>query len=442
MTSLSHKERPVERQGESVSEARSKLELSSDSVKLVHFEPVSKKKSPPIGCYGQQISQASLSGGQAGGATIEPDPPPLCDSKRELVQQWLKRPARRQVLDTEVESISHFEGQNEYNIWYGRHLTDRYNRPSHLDRDAALYRCDPELDAGYTAADTHPGSSEAYFCAFFAKGCCTKGSECRYKHRIPTLEDECTLEWSRDIFGRERHRDHRDDMSGAGSFNHECRTLFVGGLQIDPTEEDGIQSLERFLWDTFGAWGDVESVRVIPKKLIGFVTFAYRVQAEFAKVAMADQNFGKHGSLLSVKWAHQDGNLKRKNESEELSKRLKMVRPGQPSLSNQTQQSEEETVRQTLKSYCSAWQAYWAAVCERDKLACDTPLNQQHDSLPHVSMHGGPQDSYGASVSPRLREESSIRDEETQRLLNALSRVEGLSTTDFLEAGVVRSSNS
>lgn len=438
MTSLSRKERLVKHQEEIALETRSTLRLSSDFVNLVHSEPASGKKLPSVGCYAPQINQASLSGGQLREAIIVTDPPPLCDSKRELVQQWLKRPARRQVLDTEIESISHCEGQNEYNIWYGRHLTDRYNRPSHLDRDAALYRCDPNLDAGYTAADTHPGSSEAYFCAFFAKGCCTKGSECRYKHRIPTLEDECTLEWSRDIFGRERHRDHRDDMSGAGSFNHECRTLFVGGLQIDPAEEDGIQSLEKFLWETFGAWGDIESVRVIPKKLIGFVTFAYRVQAEFAKVAMADQNFGKHGSLLSVKWAHQDGNAKRKSESEELSQKLKTVRPGEPILSNQTQRSEEETVRQTLESYCSAWQAYWAAVREGDKPTCSIPLDQQHVSLPRVDMLKGPQDLYNCGAS----EGNAAGDEETQRLLSALSRVEGLSTADFLEAGVVRSCNS
>ncbi|KAL8431387.1 hypothetical protein Efla_001742 [Eimeria flavescens] len=316
--------------------------------------------------------------GQASNDISEANPPPLCDSKRELVQQWLRRPARRQVLESEVQNFSHSEGQNEYNIWYGRHLTDRHNRPSHLDREAAPYRCNPELDAGYTAADTQPGNAEAYFCAFFAKGCCTKGSECRYKHRIPTLEDESTLEWSRDIFGRERHRDHRDDMGGAGSFNHECRTLFVGGLQIDPLEEDGLRSLEKFLWEAFGAWGDVQEVRVIPKKLIGFVTFAYRVQAEFAKVAMADQNFGKHGSLLSVKWAHQDGNAKRKNAGDEQqSKKPKVGAGDEPAAPQKPQEQREEAlVRQTLESYCSAWQSYWAS--------CVGEKDMQEKALPHA----------------------------------------------------------
>ncbi|KAL8454564.1 hypothetical protein Emed_000285 [Eimeria media] len=403
--------------------------------------------------YAQQVAtwcEQSESGPSKGDESL----PAFCDSKRELVQRWLKRPARRQVLESEMQNYSHSEGQNEYNIWYGRHLTDRHNRASHLDRESAPYRCDPELDSGYTAADTQPGNSEAYFCAFFAKGCCTKGSECRYKHRVPTLEDEATLEWSRDIFGRERHRDHRDDMGGAGSFNHECKTLFVGGLQVDPLEEDGIRGLEKFLWEAFGAWGDVQAVRVIPKKLIGFVTYAYRVQAEFAKVAMADQNVGKYGSLLSVKWAHQDGNAKRKNSGEEeQSKKPRVEEAAAPQ--KPTEQREEDLVRQTLESYCSAWQAYWAScVREGAPTAHDKTLQPNHQPSVSVTSYssrnsneGEARDngvSYGFTASAQrepTEETNPHEDADTQRLQSILSRIDGLSTSDFLKAGVLESSN-
>ncbi|KAL8435658.1 hypothetical protein ACSSS7_002319 [Eimeria intestinalis] len=422
-------------------------------------EPTSQSLLPYVNfCahYAQQVAtwcEQSESGFFKGGE----NPPALRDSKRELVQRWLKRPARRQVLESEVQNFSHSEGQNEYNIWYGRHLTDRHNRPSHLDREAAPYRCDPEVDSGYTAADTQPGTAEAYFCAFFAKGCCTKGSECRYKHRVPTLEDESTLEWSRDIFGRERHRDHRDDMGGAGSFNHECRTLFVGGLQVDPMEEDGIRGLEKFLWEAFGAWGDVQAVRVIPKKLIGFVTYAYRVQAEFAKVAMADQNVGKYGSLLSVKWAHQDGNAKRKNASEEEpSKKPKVGGTEEAAaLQKPAEQRDEDLVRQTLESYCSAWQAYWAScVGEGGPAAHDKTLKPSHDPSTSVTSFSSRNSNEGeAQESGALHgrtapaqqwptEGSNPReDEDTQRLQSILSRIDGLSTSDFLKGGVLESSN-
>lgn len=429
------------------------VEPSSSCTSVPPLQPSCQSLLPYVNSCAQYAQQVAIwcGKGQPNANESEDTPTPLCNSKRELVQRWLTRPARRQALASEAQEFSHCEGQNEYNIWYGRHLTDRYSRPSHTDRDAAPYRCDPELDAGYTAADTQPGNSEAYFCAFFAKGCCTKGSECRYKHRIPTLEDECTLEWSRDIFGRERHRDHRDDMGGAGSFNHECRTLFVGGLQIDPLEEDGIQNLEKFLWESFGAWGDVQAVRVIPKKLIGFVTFAYRVQAEFAKVAMADQNFGKHGSLLSVKWAHQDGNAKRKNTNEEQSKKLKLEGIKGAAPQKQPEQKEEDVVRQTLNSYCSAWQAYWAALCMEGKPDNDGPLNQQH-AMPladwstysqSLGMLVGQENSCGfgdAGVQFQSKEDNA-ENPDAQRLLNVLNRVEGLSTADFLKAGVMESSN-
>ncbi|KAL8272699.1 hypothetical protein Esti_003403 [Eimeria stiedai] len=416
-------------------------------------EPPSQSLLPYVNFCAQYAQQVATwcEQSESGLSRGDDNPPALCDSKRELVQRWLKRPARRQVLESEVQNFSHSEGQNEYNIWYGRHLTDRHNRASHLDREAAPYRCDPELDSGYTAADTQPGNSEAYFCAFFAKGCCTKGSECRYKHRVPTLEDESTLEWSRDIFGRERHRDHRDDMGGAGSFNHECKTLFVGGLQVDPLEGDGIRGLEKFLWEAFGAWGDVQAVRVIPKKLIGFVTFAYRVQAEFAKVAMADQNVGKYGSLLSVKWAHQDGNAKRKNASEEEQSKKPRVWGAEKAaaLQKPTEQREEDLVRHTLESYCSAWQAYWAScVGEGAPAAHDKMLQPSHDpsaSVTSFSSRNSNQEEAresGASAQQWMTEETNPReDADSQRLQSILSRIDGLSTTDFLKAGVLESSN-
>lgn len=422
--------------------------LPSRTARL-QIEPICRGATEYVDCCPQFAEQAARWHGQGKAMCIEPENNllPLRDSKRELVQQWLTRPARCQALASDIENISHWEGHNEYNIWYGRHLTDRYNRPSHLDREAAVYRCDPELDAGYTAADTQPGNSEAYFCAFFAKGCCTKGSVCRYKHRVPTLQDECSLEWSRDVFGRERHRDHRDDMGGAGSFNHECKTLFVGGLQVDPLEEDGIQGLEKFLWETFGVWGDVQNVRVIPKKLIGFVTFAYRVQAEFAKVAMADQNFGKHGPLLSVKWAHQDGNASRNNANGEQNKKQKIGGIDAPPQRRQTELRDDDVVLQALGSYCSAWQAYWAALCEADKPTHGSPLNQQHERVapsaqlpsfpPQCTTLGWEHNSpgFGDAVSPWPNEEGNIGCDNAQRLLSVLNRVEGLSTSDFLKAG-------
>lgn len=46
----------------------------------------------------------------------------------------------------------------------------------------------------------------------FARGCCSEGANCRFYHRVPNM-DECKLiENSKDIFGRMRFANHREDM--------------------------------------------------------------------------------------------------------------------------------------------------------------------------------------------------------------------------------------
>lgn len=40
-------------------------------------------------------------------------------------------------------------------------------------------------------------------------------------------------------------------MGGVGTFDKECRTLYVGGLGCRTT-------LEKLLWTEFGEWGEIE----------------------------------------------------------------------------------------------------------------------------------------------------------------------------------------
>ena len=40
-------------------------------------------------------------------------------------------------------------------------------------------------------------------------------------------------------------------MGGVGTFDKECRTLYVGGLGCRAT-------LEKLLWTEFGEWGEIE----------------------------------------------------------------------------------------------------------------------------------------------------------------------------------------
>ncbi|CDJ41311.1 Genomic scaffold old, msy_sf_16, related [Eimeria tenella] len=361
--------------------------------------------------YGRRVALWARS--ECGGGS--PEAPAEVDSKRELVQQWLQRPARRQAAAAEAERACHVEGQNEYNI--------------------------------------------------------CKGAACRFKHRLPTRADEGELEWSRDVFGRERHREHREDMGGVGSFAAECRTLFVGGLRLPAGASAGLRELEEFLWGAFAVWGDLESLRVVPKKLIAFVTFAYRVQAEFAKVAMADQPCGPFAPLLTVKWAHQEapkrGPLFQDPPRNPKPRRELGAPPPRP---------HERLAAQALHSYCAAWQNYWAAaahvqvqhhpqqhqhhhqhqhqqqqqvlhqdVLRQDALHQDAlhqdalhqdALQQQHEVRKRQRQLQGREASEGEAPEAQWpQEDPETANANVERLMNVLSRVEGLSTADFLSAG-------
>jgi hypothetical protein len=40
----------------------------------------------------------------------------------------------------------------------------------------------------------------------------------------------------RDVFGRQRHADMKSDLTGIGSFNDECKTLFFSGIPLPKHE--------------------------------------------------------------------------------------------------------------------------------------------------------------------------------------------------------------
>ena len=54
-----------------------------------------------------------------------------------------------------------------------------------------------------------------------------------------------------DVFGRDRHRTHKENMGGVGTFDKDCTTLYVGGLGRH-------KNLEELLWTEFGEWGEIE----------------------------------------------------------------------------------------------------------------------------------------------------------------------------------------
>lgn len=204
--------------------------------------------------------------------------------------------ARVQCKELSNVKFQRMEGQYEYNIWYNRYSSD-----FHEKRYKASTRCDSKRDAGLTRADL-VNPDNAYICIFFAKGSCAHGRRCQFLHRVPTDADNAKLDSLHDCFGRERHATDRDDMGGIGSFTRDCRTLFVGSLQIS-----NIRRLEESLLKHFGEWGEIEQLVVKPKYGCAFVRYKNRANAEFAKIAMSEQSLDQD-EQLNIRWAHDDPN--------------------------------------------------------------------------------------------------------------------------------------
>ncbi|KAH8738795.1 cell cycle control cwc2-related protein [Cryptosporidium ryanae] len=227
----------------------------------------------------------------------------------------LKRPARVQSDGSLQSNLAYKEGGEHYNIWYGKYQYD-YDKRGKI---ASKTKCNPEKDVGWTKADQDQSGASTYFCLYFAKGCCVNGSKCKYYHRIPTKEDDSAISPMYDVFGRERHAQHKDDMTGTGSFNKECKTIFLGDLYINRSKSNYLESLNKVIKKEFSVWGPIENIRIIPSKNIAFVRFKYRASAEFAKAAMENQVlFKEQNEPISVRWAYDDPNP---NSVEESKKR-------------------------------------------------------------------------------------------------------------------------
>jgi hypothetical protein len=139
-------------------------------------------------------------------------------------------------------------------------------------------------------------------CLNFARGNCIRGHKCHWKHQVPTEDDELRVSMLKDVFGRGRHGTDKEEMDGTGNFNKNNRTIYLGGV----VSKEDVRETERTVREDFQQFGELEYVRVIPSKAIGFVRFKLRVAAEFAREAMNGQTT-PYG-MISCKWAHVDPN--------------------------------------------------------------------------------------------------------------------------------------
>ncbi|CAG8259691.1 unnamed protein product [Penicillium nalgiovense] len=223
--------------------------------------------------------------------------------KKTKIIRRKKRPARIQVDASTIKAEPAQQPGLDYNIWYNKSgdNDDKYGLSQ-----PAPGRCNIARDSGYTRADRIPGS---FFCIHFARGVCVKGQDCEYLHRLPTIHD--MFNPNMDCFGRDKHSDYKEDMSGVGSFTRQNRTIYVGRITVT-------DDIEEVCSRHFAEWGQIERTRVLTGRGVAFVTYSSESNAQFALVAMANQSLD-HEEILNVRWATVDPNpMAQKREARRL----------------------------------------------------------------------------------------------------------------------------
>lgn len=234
------------------------------------------------------------------------------------------KPARVQVEENELPEQQ--KGLN-FNIWYLN------SGGSAKTTEKAQFRVNTKKDSGSTKSESGP------ICLFFARGYCTKGSKCKYLHRLPQKGDYFPP--TKDCFGRDRTNNYRDDMMGVASFTYNS-TLYVGGFNLS----DNIQTI---LTKHFGEFGKIDKIKLLKNLNCGFVSYSSEYEAQFAMEAMQGQSLDG-SEILRVRWASEDPNPeaqrenKRKLEERTMEVVKKLLKTDSPALEPGEAEIEIEAV--------------------------------------------------------------------------------------------------
>jgi len=119
-------------------------------------------------------------------------------------------------------------------------------------------------------------------CTFFARGACTRGDMCPYRHEIPEKNELSRQNIQDRYFGMNdpvankilKKATTREQRSLPPPEDTTITTLWVGGIPENTSEKD--------IRDVFLPHGELLSVHVVPEKACAFVTFLRRGAAEEA----------------------------------------------------------------------------------------------------------------------------------------------------------------
>lgn len=126
--------------------------------------------------------------------------------------------------------------------------------------------------------------NEARICTFYVKGQCNRGQDCPFRHELPE-GGELANQKIRDRYHGENDpvakkllRRAEEDMTLLPPEDKSVATLYLGGLEAGTREKD--------VRDQFYVYGEVRSIKMVPKQFCAFVTFVKREDAEEAALKL------------------------------------------------------------------------------------------------------------------------------------------------------------
>ncbi|XP_010521918.1 PREDICTED: zinc finger CCCH domain-containing protein 4-like isoform X2 [Tarenaya hassleriana] len=205
-----------------------------------------------------------------------------------------------QVRDTALNISSHDSiPRSDVNKEYFAEEHDRKTRAG-LDYESSYGKIRPN-DTIMKLQRTTPyyKRNRAHICSFYIRGECTRGAECPYRHEMPE-----TGELSQQNI-KDRYYGVNDPVAlkllgKAGEMgtleapeDESIKTLYVGGLNSRILEQD--------IRDQFYAYGEIESIRILPEKACAFVTYTTREGAEKATEELCNK-LVVNGQRLKLTW--------------------------------------------------------------------------------------------------------------------------------------------
>eukprot|EP00299_Pterocystis_sp_00344_P007910 c2782_g1_i1.p1 GENE.c2782_g1_i1~~c2782_g1_i1.p1 ORF type:complete len:387 (-),score=60.16 c2782_g1_i1:54-1214(-) len=146
--------------------------------------------------------------------------------------------------------------------------------------------------------------NRAHICSFFVKGNCTRGSECPYRHEMPTTGELANQNIKDRYYGvndpvaNKLLRQAQTSNDAQAPEDKTITTVYIGGMTPHLTEED--------VRGVMYPYGEILSVRLVPRSLCAFVTYASRESAERAVKKLTGRLIIK-GTRLNVMWGRPQG---------------------------------------------------------------------------------------------------------------------------------------